>query len=134
MSEEKKLQDLERELAELKAYLFYLKPAGISPARKLQQIRSECRNRYFGSWSDMRDGRISYGPNGKNYSDYSVIEDIIRKMSGMLFKYSKGKANGSCVITGMVETKEDFQLYESLCDSVCHYMKEQIERYTKEEA
>ena len=78
----------------------------------------------------MRDEKITYGPNGKTYSDYSVFEEIIMKKTGMLFKYSKGKPNGGGSITGLVRSEDDVKLYRDICDKVCKELRNCVDVYT----
>lgn len=128
MSEEKtKIEELEREIAGLKEYIFRLDPKSLAPSNKLQKIRKECREKYFGSFYDIRDGNTLYGPKGKSYSDYSLIEEIITKTSGLIFKYSYGKSASSVVITNLVKTDEDVNRYKNICESVCKELREKID-------
>ena len=130
MSEEKKIAELEQEIADLKALIFTLKPSTVSPARRLQQVRQECRDKYFGTWTELRDGEVTYGPNGKTYSDYSAIMEIINKSTGLLFKYSRGKA-GNGMITSLICTEKDVKDYEQICDTVCRDLLEKFNKYTE---
>lgn len=130
MSEETKIKELEQEIADLKALIFTLKPSTVSPARRLQQIRQECRDKYFGTWNEIRYGEVTYGPNGKTYSDYSAIMEIINKSTGLIFKYSRGKA-GNVLITNLINSENDVKAYEQICDTVCRDLLEKFNEYTK---
>ena len=99
----------------------------VSPNRRLQDIRRKCREKYFGSWHQVCQGETAYGPSGKSYSDYAVIEMIVTKLTGMLFKYSIGKANGSVSIMGIVNTNEDAEKYEKICEAVCMDLRQKID-------
>jgi len=132
-TETAKIKELENEIAELKAYIFKIKPSSVSPAIAMKNIRQEYRDQYFGTWQEMRDGETTFGPNGKSYSDYSVITDIIMKSTGLLFKYSYGKANGKTQLQSLVNTQEDMKCYRDICQMVCKDLREKIDVYTKEE-
>lgn len=120
---------LEAQVAALQAQIQLLMNGQIkatSPMRRLQDVRRICREKHFGSWNDMREGKMQYGPESKNYSDYSTIMDIITRETGLLFKYSRGKSNGSTVITSLIRSEDDIKEYESICESVCMDLKEKI--------
>lgn len=120
---------LEAQIAALQAQIQLLMNGKIkttSPMRRLQDIRRVCREKHFGSWNDMREGRIQYGPESKNYSDYSTIMDIITRETGLLFKYSRGKSNGNTMITSLIRNEDDLKDYEAICESVCSDLKEKI--------
>ena len=127
MSDENRIKELEKEVADLKAYILAIKPTGLSPNRVLMQTRRECRERYFGTWAEMREGEITYGPNGKTYSDYSAIEEIVNKTTGLLFKYSYGKPNGGVQIQNLVKTHDDIERYKAICEETCKYLKKKLE-------
>ncbi len=123
---------LEAQIAALQGQINYLKSGGmaVKPVQRLQIIRRECREKYFGTLSEMQEGKIQYGPNGKSYSDYSAIMDIISKMSGLLFKYSYGKASGSVQIASLLASAEDEARYKEICDKVCKGLKNGILAYS----
>ena len=125
---------LEEQVAALQAqinFLMGMQGRAISPARRLQNIRNECRSRYFGTWKEMRDGETEYGPSGKKYSDYDAIMEIVNKTAGLLFKYSRGKANDSVIISGLVQSEDDVKEYEAVCDAVCLNLRKQIDEYSR---
>lgn len=98
--EQTREQTLEAQVAALQAQVTMLMQGRtVSPATRLRNIRHECREKYFGSFREMRDGETQYGPNGKTYSDYDAIMTIVQKMSDLLFKYSYGMAARSTIIT-----------------------------------
>lgn len=133
MSEEKRIKELEQEIAELKAFIFQMKPTiNVSPARRLQQIRQDYRDKYFGTWDELKNGQVTYGPNGKTYSDYSAITEIINKSTGLIFKYSRGKT-GTGEVYKLVSTAKDLDDYEQICDVVCRDLREKFDTYTREE-
>ncbi|MCI8506851.1 MAG: hypothetical protein HFI67_11760 [Lachnospiraceae bacterium] len=132
-TETAKIKELENEIAELKAYIFKIKPSSVSPATAMKNIRQEYRDQYFGTWQEIRDGETTFGPNGKSYSDYSVITDIIMKSTGLLFKYSYEKANGKTQLQSLVNTQEDMECYRDICQMVCKDLREKIDVYTMEE-
>ena len=129
-----KEQELQTQIATLQAQIDYLKNGGITltPARRLRNIRHECREKYFGSWNAMREGETQYGPGGKTYSDYDAIMTIVQKMSDLLFKYSYGKAAGKIVITRLLATEADEQRYKEICERVCKCLRDGIDEYSKE--
>lgn len=98
----------------------------MSLTRRLQEVRRICREKYFGSWQDMRDGKMQYGPETKEYSDYNAIMSIITVEAGLLFKYSRGKSNGSTTITNLIRSEDDLKVYESICERICKDLKEKI--------
>lgn len=122
---------LEAQIEELQAQINYLKNGGItvSPSQRLQRIRKECRERYFGTWDEMRNGEIQYGPSGKTWSDYGAIEEIITKTTGLLFKYSYGKPSSAAQITALLKTEEDEQRYKGICEEICQNLREQVDQY-----
>lgn len=126
-----KIKELENEIAELKAYIFQIKPSSVSPAIVMKNIRQECRNKHFGTWQEVMNGETTFGPNGKSYSDYSAIMDIIMKSTGLLFKYSYGKPNGGVQLQNLVNTQEDIERYRDICQMVCKDLKEKINFYTE---
>lgn len=127
---------LEEQVAALQSQLnFLMSNSGkaTSPARRLQGIRNECRSKYFGTWKEMKDGEIQFGPAGKMYSDYDAIMQIVNKATGLLFKYSRGKANGAVLISGLVKSEGDAKDYEAICHMVCQSLRKQIDDQTKNE-
>lgn len=125
---------LEEQVAALQAQLnFLMSNSGrtTSPARRLQNIRNECRSKYFGTWKEMWNGEPQFGPTGKKYSDYDAIMQIVNKATGLLFKYSRGKANGSVLISNLVKSEEDAGDYEAICNMVCQSLRKQIDDQTK---
>lgn len=124
---------LEEQIAALQAQIDLIKNggAGKSLSKQLQQVRLECREKYFGSWDEMREGQVQYGPAGKMYSDYSAIMEIVNKATGLLFKYSRGKSSGRAIISGLIETKEDLEEYREICEKVCEELRNGVDKYTK---
>ena len=103
---------LEAQIATLQAQIQLLMNGQIktkSPARRLQDVRRICREKHFGSWKDMQDGKIQYGPESKRYSDYDAIMDIVTRETGLLFKYSRGKSNGDVAITSIIMDENDLK-------------------------
>ena len=91
--EETKNITLEEQVAALQAQINLLMTGRtIAPSRRLESIRQKCRAKYFGTRNEFREGKGQFGPNGKGYSDYSAITEIINKTTVILFKYSTGKA------------------------------------------
>ncbi len=131
MSEEKSMKELEKEIAELKDYVFMLRPSAISPGKAMMAVRKEYRDKYFGTWDELKDGKTTFGPNGKSYSDYSAITDIIMKTTGLLFKYSYGKPNGGVQIQSLLKTAEDMEQYEGICDMVCRNLRQWMDDFTE---
>lgn len=125
--ESEKIRELENEIAELKAQISILKPTSVSPTTAMREIRQKYREQYFGTWEEMRTGHTAFGPNGKSHSDYSAITDIITKTTGILFKYSYGKANGEVQIQSLISTKDDLKRYDKTCKEVCKSLREQID-------
>ena len=118
--EEMKNVTLEEQVAALQAQInLLMKGRTIAPSRRLESIRQKCRAKYFGTRNEFREGKVQFGPNGKGYSDYSAITEIINKTTGILFKYSKGKSAESCAIVTLMESEEDARAYEAICEKVC---------------
>ena len=115
-----KRMELEEQIKSLQEQINFLKSGGtsVSPSKRLQHIRSQCRERHFGSWADIRNGRVDYGPENKTYSDYDVIRDIVVRTTDLIFRYSKGKRAGT-KITTLIKSEEDFMEYENVCEAVC---------------
>lgn len=125
---------LEEQIAALQQQIDFLKNGGMSvtPSRKMQNIRKEIREKYFGSFEEMRTGEIQYGPSGKSWSDYGAIEEIITKASGLIFKYSYGKSCNATQITNLLKTQEDEKRYREICESLCRGLRESIDKYFEE--
>lgn len=120
---------LEEQIAALQAQINFMynnQTRGVSPARRLQEVRRICRKKYFGSWEDEKGEWVHYGPEGKNYQDYDAIMDIIRKEAGLLYKYSRGKAMSGATITSLVQNEEDLKEYEGICEMICQELKAKI--------
>lgn len=120
---------LEEKIAALQAQINFMynnQTRGVSPARRLQEVRRVCRERHFGSWDDMKGGKVQYGPSGKTFQDYDAIMDIIRKEAGLLYKYSRGKAMSGTTITTLVQNEEDLKEYEEICEMICRELKAKI--------
>lgn len=130
MSDKEKIAELEKQVEELKSYIFLLKPASISPANAMLKIRQECRDKYLATWQTVRYGKEEFGPDKKSYSDYEAWMDIIRKETDLLFKYSRGKASRDSSITNLVSTQDDLEQYRDVCDRVCRDLREKIDQYT----
>ena len=119
---------LEEQVAELQAQVnLLMRGRTISPSRRLESIRQKCRTKYFGTWAEIRDGKVQFGPKGKGYNDYAAIIEIVNKATGLIFKYSKGKSGANCIITELVKSEEDAQEYEAICEKVCKVLLEMIE-------
>lgn len=118
---------LEQQVAELQAQITLLtKSKTTSLSKRLQNIRSECREKYFGTWDEIRNGKVQYGPDSKTYSDYNAILEIVKKTTDLLFRYSKGKSNSEMTVTSLIKSEKDLKEYEEVCDKVCHELKEKI--------
>lgn len=129
-----KTMTLEEQIASLQAQIDFMRnnqTRGVSPARRLQEVRKACREKYFGTWAQMRNGEVDYGPDGKKYSDYDKIIDILAKESTMLYKYSRGKACAGASITSLIRGEEDLKEYENICDRICRNLKDEILSMTK---
>lgn len=111
---------LEEQIKSLQEQIDFLKSGGtsLSPSKRLQHIRSQCRERHFGSWDDIRNGKVDYGPENKTYSDYDAIRDIVVRTTDLIFRYLKGKRTGTAITT-LIKSEEDFKEYENLCEAVC---------------
>lgn len=118
---------LEEQIKSLQEQIDFLKSGGtsVSPSKRLQHIRSQCRERHFGSWADIRNGRVDYGPENKTYSDYDVIRDIVVRTTDLIFRYSKGKRTGT-TITTLIKSEEDFMKYEKICEEVCRGLESKL--------
>ena len=121
----KQILELQNEISRLKKKVETLEAPVISPASAMQRVRNECRRKYFGTLEDARDGKIEYGPGGRQFSDYEVISGIINKTAGLIFKYQLGKTQSTC-ITKLVQTSEDLERYKDICEMVCADLKEKI--------
>lgn len=118
---------LEDQIKSLQEQIDLLKSGGVvsSPKARLQAIRRDYREKYFGRFKDVQDGNVSYGPENKTFSDYESIRDIIVKTTDFLFKYSKGTRAGTNILT-LLKSEDDFKQYENVCDMVCKDLKEKI--------
>ena len=90
---------LEEQVKSLQEQINFLKSGGnmVSPNSRLQRIRQQCREKHFGTWEDMRNGSVDYGPEGKEYSAYDAVRDIVRRVTDLVFRYSKGERAGRLV-------------------------------------
>lgn len=131
MTELRRIEELEAEIASLKSYIYQVKP--VKPETILQRIRQEYRDKYLATWDAVWHDETTVGPNGKNYSDYSTWMEIIRKETDMLFKYSFGKPNRGNAIASMATTDESIKLYREICEEVCRNLRDKIDRYTLNE-
>lgn len=122
-----KTMELEEQIKSLQEQIDFLKSGGnmVSPNKRLQKIRSQCREKYFGTWDAMQEGMVDYGPENKTSSDYNAIRDIIVRVTDLFFRYSRGKRTGT-VITTLIKTEDDFKDYENICESVCCELKERL--------
>lgn len=111
---------LEEQIKSLQEQIDFLKSGGtsVSPSKRLQHIRSQCREKHFGAWAEIRDNKVDYGPENKRYSDYDVIRDIVVRTTDLIFRYSKGKRTGT-TITTLIKSEEDYKEYENICENVC---------------
>lgn len=122
---------LEEQVAELQEKLdFLMDNRTTSPAKRLQNVRNMCRTKYFGTWEEIRDEQVDYGPNKKNYSDYEAIMAIVRKTSDMLFRYSIGRNNSGSPVASLITSEEGMKDYESICENVCKNLREMIDVYS----
>lgn len=122
-----KRMELEEQIKSLQEQINFLKSGGtsVSPSKRLQHIRSKCRERHFGSWADIRNDRVDYGPENKAYSDYDAIRDIVVRTTDLIFRYSKGKRTGT-TITTLIKSEEDFKEYENICETVCCRLENEL--------
>ena len=129
-----KTMTLEAQIASLQAQIDFMRnnqTRSVSPARRLQEVRKVCREKYFGTWAQMFEGEADYGPDGKGRSDYRTIMEILTKESAMLYKYSRGKACVGETITSLIQGEEDLKEYENICDRICRNLKDEILSITK---
>lgn len=120
---------LQEQIAELQAQIaFLLDNRAKSPARRLQDIRSECMRKHFGTWDDLKSGVADYGAAGKNYSDYTTVQEIIRKTTDMLYRYSIGKANHGSAVSALIVSEEGMKNYKRICDEVCGDLRLSIDK------
>ncbi len=125
---------LEKQVAELQAQIELLKQGRtVSTASRLEKIRRDCRDRYFGTREEIIKGQVKFGPKSKSYSDYAALMEIVNKTSGLLYKYSRGKGSKSAAVTNLVETEQDIREYEVICDEVCRGLLKWIDEWTKPE-
>lgn len=125
---------LEQQVAYLQAQVEFLlgnQSRAKTPARRLEEIRTACRKKYFGTFNDVKEGNTDYGPENKWYSDYSVIADIVRRTTDMLYRYSLGRGNGGSAVASLITSEEGMKAYEAICDAVCRNLKERINEYSK---
>lgn len=128
---------IEAQLTALQAQMDLLMQANKrphSPTKRLEEIRRNYREQYFGSWEEMRKGETQYGPSGKSYSDYDTIMQIISKTSGLLFKYSRGQASRSASLSELVKTDEDMKDYEVICEAACKSLMDGIKHFSAAKA
>lgn len=125
---------LEEQVKSLQEQINFLKSGGnmVSPNSRLQRIRQQCREKHFGTWEDMRNGSVDYGPEGKKYSDYDAVRDIVRRVTDLVFRYSKGARAGR-LVTSLIESEDDFREYEGVCEAVCCGLKEKLTSLQKEQ-
>ena len=118
---------LEEQIKSLQEQIDFLKSGGtsVSPSKRLQHIRSQCREKHFGAWAEIRDNKVDYGPENKRYSDYDVIRDIVVRTTDLIFRYSKGKRTGT-TITTLIKSEEDFKEYENICENVCCRLENEL--------
>lgn len=130
---ENKTMTLEEQVAALQEQInFLMESRTKSPAKRLENIRRECRTRYFGTFEDMKNGNADYGAEGKNYSDYSAIMDIVRKSTDMLYRYSIGRPNHGTAVSLLITSEDGMKAYEAICEDVCRSLRSQIDQITKE--
>lgn len=126
--EETTTMTLEEQVAVLQEQItFLMDNRATSPAKRLQNIRSECRTKYFGTWEEIKEGQVDYGPEKKGYSDYSAIMDIVRKTTDMLFRYSIGKSNSGSPVASLITSEEGMKEYRSVCENVCKELRDMID-------
>lgn len=132
--EKTKTMTFEEQIAALQAQIDFMRSnqtRGVSPARRLQEVRKACREKHFGTWNEMRNGETQYGPDGKTFQDYDAVMDILRREATLLFKYSRGFASSKATIVTLVKSEEDLKEYENICDGICRDLKEKITRTAK---
>lgn len=123
---------LEQQVAQLQAQInFLLGNRTTTPAKRLENIRKDCRTKYFGTFDDIKEGKADYGPDGKWYSDYSAIMDIVRKTTDMLYRYSLGRSNSGSAVSSLITSEDGMKAYKSICEAVCQSLREQIDQYTE---
>lgn len=124
---------LEEQIAALQSQInFLMGNRTQTPAKRLENIRKECRTKYFGTFDDIKEGKTDYGPDGKWYSDYSAIMDIVRKSTDMLYRYSIGRPNSGAAVSSLVTSEDGMKAYEAICEAVCRSLRSQIDQITKE--
>lgn len=124
-------KELQEQIRMLQEQISYLMNGKLTPAKRLEAVRRECREKYFGTWEEMRDGKAEYGPNEKHYQDFSTINDIVQKATTLLYKYSVGKAHSGSQINNLITTEQDFENYKAICEAFCRDLREKVDTYTK---
>lgn len=123
---------LESQIAALQAQIdFLMGNRTQTPAKRLENIRRECRTKYFGTFDDIKEGKADYGPDGKWYSDYSAIVDIVRKSADMLYRYSTGHPNRGTAVSSLITSEDSMRAYETICEDVCKGLREKVDEYSK---
>lgn len=99
---------------------------------ELLRIRKRCFEKYFGEKPEYRGGETRFGPKGKGYSDYDTLRESIMKLTGLLFKYAKGKPGLDTWLFTLIRTESDYELYEKICDSISSNIRAVIDEYIAE--
>lgn len=123
----KRIEELEKKVKSLENQKT---DTGISG--ELLRIRKKCFEKHFGERPKYCEGEINFGPKGKRYSDYDVLRDTIMKLTGLLFKYAKGKPASNTWLLRLFRTESDYELYEKICDSISSNIRAVIDEYTAE--
>lgn len=130
-----KAMTLEQQVAQLQAQIEFLMDNRMKTIpKRLENIRTGCRRKYFGTWEDVREGNTDYGPEKKNHSDYGSIMEIVRKTTDMLYRYSLGRSNSGSPVSSLITSEDGMKAYEAICDNVCRNLKERINEYSKKSA
>lgn len=124
-------KELEEQIKMLQAQISYLMNGKLTPAKRLEAVRRECREKYFGTWEEMSGEKVEYGPDGKQYQDFSIITEIIQKTTTLLYKYSVGKAHSGSQINNLITTEQDLENYKAICEAFCRDLREKVDMYTK---
>lgn len=117
-------EELQKQIDELKAKIEMLQNSGCgnSIPKKIQKIRRQAIERYYGNWNYFRNTNIQICPKTKTFQDLEYLRVGMERLMNIMYKHGRDISNSQKNISAAIESESDLEEYEEIADFIVNTM------------
>ena len=117
-------EELQKQIDELRAKIELLQSSGDSNgiSKRMQKIRKQAIEKYYGDWNYFRDTDIQICPKTKTFQDMEYLRVGMERLMNIMFKHGRDIGNSQKTISAAIENESDLKEYEEIADFIVNSM------------